>query len=58
MNPGSHTAYSQVEKAQKDAPLGYEAKLRNARLSYFNGDFKLAEAHLDIFWKEATSRER
>lgn len=48
--------YSQVEKAQKDAPLGYEAKLRNARLSYFNGDFKLAEAHLDIL-KEATSRE-
>lgn len=48
--------YSQVEKAQKDAPLGYEAKLRNARLSYFNGDFKLAEAHLDIL-KEATTRE-
>jgi outer membrane protein assembly factor BamD (BamD/ComL family)/Flp pilus assembly protein TadD len=48
--------YSQVEKAQKDAPLGYEAKLRNARLSYFQGDFKLAEAHLDIL-KEATSRE-
>ena len=48
--------YSQVEKAQKDSPLGYEAKLRNARLSYFNGDFKLAEAHLDIL-KEATTRE-
>jgi len=48
--------YSQVEKAQKDAALGYEAKLRNARLSYFNGDFKLAEAHLDIL-KEATTRE-
>jgi tetratricopeptide (TPR) repeat protein len=48
--------YSQVEKAQKDAALGYEAKLRNARLSYFQGDFKLAEAHLDIL-KEATSRE-
>jgi tetratricopeptide (TPR) repeat protein len=48
--------YSQVEKLQRDAPLGYEAKLRNARLSYFQGDFKLAEAHLDIL-KEATSRE-
>ena len=48
--------YSQVEKAQRDSPLGYEAKLRNARLSYFQGDFKLAEAHLDIL-KEATSRE-
>lgn len=48
--------YSQVEKAQKDAALGYEAKLRNARLSYFQGDFKLSEAHLNIL-KEATSRE-
>ena len=48
--------YSQVEKSQKDAPLGYEAKLRNARLSYFQGDFKLAEDHLNIL-KEATSRE-
>lgn len=48
--------YSQVEKTQRDSPLGYEAKLRNARLSYFQGDFKLAEAHLNIL-KEATSRE-
>jgi tetratricopeptide (TPR) repeat protein len=48
--------YSQVEKSQRDSPLGYEAKLRNARLSYFQGDFKLAEAHLNIL-KEATSRE-
>ena len=48
--------YSQVEKAHPEAPLGYEAKLRNARLSYFAGDFKLAQSHLDIL-KEATSRE-
>lgn len=48
--------YSQVEKSHKDSPLGYEAKLRNARLSYFAGDFKLAKSHLDIL-KEATSRE-
>lgn len=48
--------YSQVEKAQKDAQLGYEAKLRNAKLNYYRGDFKLAEAHLDIL-KEATTRE-
>ena len=48
--------YSQVEKARKDAPLGYEAKLRNARLSYYAGDFKLAQSHLDIL-KEATTRE-
>ncbi|GAA4390331.1 tetratricopeptide repeat protein [Hymenobacter koreensis] len=48
--------YSQVEKSRKDSPLGYEAKLRNARLSYFAGDFKLAQSHLDIL-KLATSRE-
>jgi TolA-binding protein len=48
--------YSQVEKSHPEAPLGYEAKLRNARLSYFAGDFKLAQSHLDIL-KEATTRE-
>ncbi len=48
--------YSQVEKNQRDAPLGYEAKLRNARLSYYKGDFRLAQEHLDIL-KQATTRE-
>ena len=48
--------YSQVEKSHRDSPLGYEAKLRNARLSYYAGDFKLAQSHLDIL-KEATTRE-
>lgn len=48
--------YSQVEKAHKESPIGYEAKLRNARLSYYKGEFSLAEGHLDIL-KEATTRE-
>ena len=48
--------YSQVEKSQKDDQLGYEAKLRNAKLHYFKGDFELAKAVLDIL-KKATSRE-
>ncbi len=48
--------YSQVEKAQRETPLGYEAKLKNAKLSYFKGDFLLAQEHLDIL-KQATSRE-
>jgi len=47
--------YSQVEKSQKDAPLGYEAKLKNAKLSYYRGDFRLAQEHLDIL-KQATTR--
>jgi outer membrane protein assembly factor BamD (BamD/ComL family) len=48
--------YSQVEKTQKENPVGYEAKLKNAKLSYFKGDFQLAQEHLDIL-KEATTRE-
>jgi predicted Zn-dependent protease len=48
--------YSQVERMQKDAPIGYEAKLRNAKLSYFKGEFALAQEHLDIL-KQATTRE-
>lgn len=48
--------YSQVEKSQRESPLGYEAKLRNAKLSYFKGDFLLAQEHLDIL-KQATTRE-
>jgi tetratricopeptide (TPR) repeat protein len=48
--------YSQVERMQKDAPIGYDAKLRNAKLSYYKGEFKLAQEHLDIL-KQATTRE-
>ncbi|GAB3194861.1 tetratricopeptide (TPR) repeat protein [Pontibacter aydingkolensis] len=48
--------YSQVEKTHKETPIGHEAKLRNARLNYYKGDFELAQAHLDIL-KLATSRE-
>ncbi len=48
--------YSQVEKLQKDQSLGYEAKLRNAKLSYYKGDFELAQGHLNVL-KLATSRE-
>jgi tetratricopeptide (TPR) repeat protein len=48
--------YSQVEKSSKETPIGYEAKLKNAKLSYFKGDFSLAQNHLDIL-KLATTRE-
>ncbi len=52
----SSLLYSQVEKSMKETSVGYEAKLRNAKLSYFTGNFKLAQEHLDIL-KEATTRE-
>lgn len=48
--------YSQVEKSEKDSPLGYEAKLRNSKLNYYKGDFELAKEMLDIL-KLATTRE-
>ena len=48
--------YSQVEKSNKEQPIGYEAKLKNAKLSYYKGEFELAQGHLDIL-KMATSRE-
>ena len=48
--------YSQVDKTMKETPLGYEAKLRNAKLAYYRGNFRLAQEYLDIL-KLATSRE-
>lgn len=47
--------YSQVEKSFKYDPIGQEAKFRNAKLSYFNGDFKWAKAQLDVL-KGSTSK--
>ncbi len=48
--------YGQVEKSAKETPLGHVAKLKNAKLSYYKGDFELAQSHLDVL-KLATSRE-
>jgi len=48
--------YSQVEKEFKDTPLGYEAKLRNAKFSFYKGDYSLAQEHLDIL-KQATTQD-
>lgn len=47
--------YSQVEKAYKYDPVGQEAKFRNAKLSYYNGDFNWSKAQLDVL-KGATSK--
>jgi tetratricopeptide (TPR) repeat protein len=46
--------YSQVDKDEKDSPLGEDARYRNARLSYFKGEFEWAQAQLNIL-KGATS---
>ncbi len=47
--------YSQVDKDFKEEQLGQEARFKNARLSYFNGDFQWAQAQFDVL-KAATSR--
>ena len=47
--------YSQVDKDFGDEILGQEARFRNARLSYFVGDFEWAQSLFDIL-KASTSR--
>ncbi len=47
--------YSQVDKAFKEAPLGEDARYKNALLAYFFGDFDWAQEQFDIL-KRATSR--
>jgi tetratricopeptide (TPR) repeat protein len=46
--------YSQVDKAQKDAPLGAVARFKNAKLSYYKGDFDWSQGQLDAI-KGSTS---
>ncbi len=46
--------YAQVEKENPSSKLSYDAKLRNARLNYFTGNFALAKDHLDILKKNTT----
>ncbi len=47
--------YGQVEKSFSNEPLGQEAKFKNAKLSFYNGDFSWAKAQLDVL-KASTSQ--
>jgi len=47
--------YSQVDKALRDNPLAHEARFKNARLSFYIGEFDWAKAQLDVL-KAGTSR--
>ncbi|MCA6436935.1 MAG: tetratricopeptide repeat protein [Bacteroidetes bacterium] len=51
----SSLLYSQVEKEFKYDAIGQEAKFRNAKLSFYAGDFKWSKAQADIL-KGATSK--
>lgn len=46
--------YSQVDKEDKDGILGEEARFKNAKLSYYKGEFEWAQAQLDVL-KGSTS---
>lgn len=46
--------YGQVDKAMKDDILGEEARYKNAKLSYYIGDFEWAQTQLGVL-KAATS---
>jgi len=48
--------YMQVEKSQKEDNLGEIARLKNAKLQYYTGQFALSKDILDIL-KKATSKE-
>jgi len=47
--------YGQVDKGFKHDAIGQEAKFRNARLSFYKGEFEWAQAQLDVL-KGATSK--
>lgn len=46
--------YSQVDKDEKDSPLGEEARFRNAKLAYYKGDFEWTQTQLEAL-KSSTS---
>ena len=47
--------FSQIVLDFKDDPLGHEAKFRNARVSYYGGDFNWAQSQLNAL-KASTSK--
>jgi len=47
--------YSQVDKANKNNPTGHLAKYKNAKLSYYIGEYSWAKVQLDVL-KAATSK--
>lgn len=47
--------YAQVEKAATESPIGHEARFKKAKLAYYTGQFRWAQAQLDIL-KSSTSK--
>lgn len=47
--------YAQVEKSVLESPIGHEARFKKAQLAYYTGQFKWAQAQLDVL-KASTSK--
>ncbi len=47
--------YAQVEKSVLESPIGHEARFRKAKLAYYTGQFRWAQAQLDVL-KSSTSK--
>lgn len=47
--------YMQIDEAFKFEAIGNEAKFKNARIFYFDGEFEYAQSQLDVL-KQATSK--
>ena len=48
--------YGQVEKTFKDEPLGQQAKFKNAKLSFYRGEFEWSKAQCDVL-KASTAQK-
>lgn len=47
--------YMQIDKDFKYEPIGHEAKFKNARIFYYDGEFDFAQSQLDVL-KQSTSK--
>jgi tetratricopeptide (TPR) repeat protein len=47
--------YMQIDSDYKFETIGFEAKFKNARIFYYDGDFQFAQSQLDIL-KQSTSK--
>ena len=51
----SNLIFARIERFNSHSPIGHEAKFMRAKIAYYSGDFKYAEALLDIL-KAGTSK--
>lgn len=55
-DPQASLLYFQIAYEMKETELGHQAKLKNARYFFYQGDFQLAKSQLNVL-KQATTRK-